>query len=96
MTSHDIAALRLRLNLTQEEFGRLINASTWTISRWENNAALPDLWHNDLLLQMHRGFERKGDLRNGERIREHVRAGRVGLALGILLGAALRRHEKGQ
>jgi putative zinc finger/helix-turn-helix YgiT family protein len=47
-TAHDIpskeeiAALRSDLGLTQQEFGRLVEANVQTVSRWENGRVVPD------------------------------------------------------
>ncbi|MBZ0117197.1 MAG: helix-turn-helix domain-containing protein [Sandaracinaceae bacterium] len=93
MQAEDIRALRLSLNLTQAELGRLLNVSPWTVSRWESGAALPDLWQHDVLLRLQIGRDQRAD--GGEAVGHYLKAGFVGLALGVLLGAAVSAISAG-
>ena len=42
MTGTQIKAIRLNLGLTQEEFGKLLNASKGNVSTWEHGKSLPN------------------------------------------------------
>lgn len=42
MKPNEIKELRERLRLTQEEFGKLVGASSRTVSNWENGSNIPE------------------------------------------------------
>jgi len=41
MTADEIKKLRLSLNISQEDFARLLNVGVATVNRWENNHNKP-------------------------------------------------------
>ena len=40
-----ILQIRARLNLSQEELGKIVGVSFSTVNRWENNKAIPSKKH---------------------------------------------------
>ena len=43
--SKAITQIRARLNLSQEDLGKIVGVSFSTINRWENNKAIPSRKH---------------------------------------------------
>ena len=49
MTKEEIRELRKRLGLTQEQFGKLLNAHPITVSRWESGEYKPDAYQTQFM-----------------------------------------------
>lgn len=57
MTPDEIRELRLKMGLTQTEFGKLIDAPQLMVSRWERNVYRPNKFYRALLALVKKNFE---------------------------------------
>lgn len=88
MTPREIRRLRGSLGLTQVQFGALLRAHPTTVSRWEaQQVIVPDAWQLQIMEAMAVGYARRPSAADDAVL--FLEAGKVALALGVLLGAAV-------
>lgn len=90
MTPREIKRLRGSLGMTQAQFASLLRAHPTTVSRWEAEPQVvsPDAWQMDIMRAMRSGCTKQPSA--ADDAIAYLSAGRVGLALGALLGAAVQ------
>lgn len=76
--------------MTQAQFASLLRTHPTTVSRWEaeTQIASPDAWQMDIMMVMSIGCTKQPSV--ADVAVNFLLTGRVGFALGVLLGAAVQ------